>query len=45
MDIPDDVLTYAVTALSAAIAYLVPPAARDIIVRADVVAREIGQGA
>ncbi|CAO3438647.1 hypothetical protein [Azospirillum doebereinerae] len=44
-DILDDLLAYAVTALSSAVAYLVPPAARDIIIRADGLARGIGRGA
>jgi len=45
IDIPDDVLAYGVTAFSSATAYMVPPAARDIILHADQAAREIGGGA
>lgn len=44
IDIPDDVLAYGVTADSSATAYMVPPAARDIIVHADKVVRGIGGG-
>ncbi|WP_377811881.1 hypothetical protein ABNQ38_36690 (plasmid) [Azospirillum sp. A29] len=42
VDIPDEVLAYGVTAISSATAYMVPPAARDIIVHADEVVRGTG---
>lgn len=42
IDIPDDVLAYGVTAVTSATAYMVPPAARDIIVRTDEVTRALG---
>ncbi|MBP2310705.1 hypothetical protein GBZ48_35590 [Azospirillum melinis] len=45
VDIPGDVLAYGVTAVSSATAYIVPLAARDIILHADQAAREIGGGA
>ncbi|MBP2233407.1 hypothetical protein J2847_006745 [Azospirillum agricola] len=43
-DIPDDALSIIVSLVTPSVAYLVPPAARDLIVRADAVAREIGEG-
>lgn len=44
VDIPDEVLAYGVTAVSSVTAYMVPPAARDIILHADEAVREIGSG-
>ncbi|MCG5238374.1 hypothetical protein ACIU1J_32310 [Azospirillum doebereinerae] len=42
LDIPAELIAYAVTGFSSAVAYLVPPAARDAIARADTMAREFG---
>ncbi|WP_263300700.1 hypothetical protein [Azospirillum agricola] len=38
-------LSIIVSLVTPSVAYIVPPAARDIIVRADQAVREVGQGA
>ncbi|KAA1057145.1 hypothetical protein [Azospirillum argentinense] len=45
LDIPADVISGGIALLVPSVAYLVPPAARDVIVKADEVARQVGQGA
>ncbi len=45
VDVSADLIGYIIAGIVPSVAYLVPPAARDVIVRADEVARQVGQGA